>query len=145
MMRAEADLVPEKAIPTSLPKATRYSPVRTSPSAMVMVIGPRPTPVRTKEACTGPRRCAASFRGKTSAVSEHDTKALKEMNIAAALSSGFALLRLIELADLSVIGFAFVVLTDASTYEVPLTEIERATQRGFIGGGRDNGSIATGG
>ena len=124
MIRAEADLVPENAMPTSLPKATRYSPVRTSPSAMVMVTGPRPTPVRTKEARIGPRRCAASFMGKTSAVSEHDTKALNEMKIAAVLSSDFAPLRLIVLTDLKVIRFTLVVLTDARAFEVPLTEIE---------------------
>jgi len=42
---ADPDHPPEKAIPTELPKATRYSPAKTSPSAIVMVTGPRPVPV----------------------------------------------------------------------------------------------------
>src|SRR3954468_24104311 len=36
---------------------------------MVMVTGPLPTPVRTKESLTGPRSCAALFMVKVSAVS----------------------------------------------------------------------------
>jgi hypothetical protein len=54
MTRAVAELAPEKAIPTELPNATQYSPLRTYPSAIVMVIGPRPTPVLTNDAFTGP-------------------------------------------------------------------------------------------
>jgi hypothetical protein len=69
MTMAEADLPPENAIAVEVPKATRYSPVRISPSAIVKVTGPCPTPVLTKDALSGPRPLAAAFMGKVSAVS----------------------------------------------------------------------------
>jgi len=41
---------------------------------MVTVTGPRPTPVRTNDALTGPSSRAAGLRGNTSAESEHADK-----------------------------------------------------------------------
>lgn len=69
--RAEAECDPEKAKPCAVPKATRYSPFRTSPSAMVMVTGPCPTPVLTNVALIGPRFFAASLSGNVSTVPAH--------------------------------------------------------------------------
>jgi hypothetical protein len=69
MTTADLDHGLEEAEPTEPLNATRYSLVNTSPSAIVKVTGPRPDPVLTNDAFTGPNRCAAAFIGKTSGVS----------------------------------------------------------------------------
>jgi hypothetical protein len=66
---AVADLPPENAIPTAPLKATRHVPVKISPSGIVIVTGPVPSPVRTKLILSLPICRAASFNGKVSAVS----------------------------------------------------------------------------
>jgi hypothetical protein len=78
MSRTELDSVPENAMTEVLAKATRYSPFNSFPSAIVMVMGPRPTPVLTNVAFTGVKRWAAGFSGKTSAVSVHPTRATRD-------------------------------------------------------------------
>jgi hypothetical protein len=77
MTMADAECAPEKAKASEDPKATRYSPVSTSPSAIVMVTGPLPRPVRVNETWIGPKLFAASLSGKVSAVSaQAETKQL---------------------------------------------------------------------
>ena len=80
MTRADADRVPENAITVPPPNATRYSPVRTSPSAIVIVTGPRPIPVRANETLRGPISWAAVFMGNVSAVSVHPANATVTAN-----------------------------------------------------------------
>ena len=88
MTMAEADHAPEKAVPTEPPNATRYSPVNISPSAIVNVTGPRPDPVLTKDAFTGPSRCAAAFIGKRSAVSVVAAQPANRVSRATARAAG---------------------------------------------------------
>ena len=71
MTKAEAEYAPEKANPCEVPKATLYSPFRTSPSAIVMVTGPDPIPVLKNVALIGPRFFAAAFMGNVSTVPAH--------------------------------------------------------------------------
>jgi hypothetical protein len=66
---AEAELPPENPMLAAPLKATLQVPDKTSPSGIVMVTGPLPTPVRTKSTFGLPIFLAASFNGKVSAVS----------------------------------------------------------------------------
>lgn len=84
MSRAELDRAPENAKADALAKATRYSPFNSSPSAIVMVMGPRPIPILTNDAFTGLKPWAAAFSGKTSALSVHPTSASRNPTARAA-------------------------------------------------------------
>ena len=80
MTMADAERVPENAIAVPPPNATRYSPFRTSPSAIVIMTGPRPIPVRANETLRGPISWAALFMGNVSAVSVHPANATVTAN-----------------------------------------------------------------